>query len=162
MCFSLSFRLPFYDRNADCIEEQCPFYITENETKSERFAIVVEPEMMPKKDPKRTCKCMNEPVKLSTKKGVLTWIKEVGDQVKAGEVICEGEVEKKIIEFTVGKWAEKFYDDLQRKASNLDPNNLDELAKLYKYSESSRILCAENKGPRGVQSINKFVKNELS
>lgn len=61
--------------------------------------IAVAPEMMPRKDPKRTCKCMNEPVKLETKKGTLTWIKNVGDTVKAGELICEGEVEKKIVEF---------------------------------------------------------------
>lgn len=106
----------YYDRNAECIESQCPFYMTESEIKSERFAIIVEPEMMPKKDPKRTCKCMNEPVKLATKKGILTWIKEVGDQVKAGEVICEGEVEKKILEFTApydGILIEKCINDQQ-------------------------------------------------
>ena len=62
-------------------------------------AIIVEEEKMPRKDPKRTCKCMDEPVKLAAKKGALTWVKDVGESVKEGELICEGEVEKKVVEF---------------------------------------------------------------
>ena len=64
-----------------------------------RQAVVVAEEKMPRKDPKRNCKCMNKPVKLAAKKGAITWVKNVGDPVKEGELICEGEVEKKIVEF---------------------------------------------------------------
>ena len=36
-----------------------------------------------------------------------------------------------------------------------DSNNLNYL---FSYSEISKILCAENKGARGIDSINKYIK----
>lgn len=90
----------YHDRNAECLEEKCPFYNGSGKANDQLMAIVVEKEMMPKKDPQRTCKCMNEPVKLASQKGIITWIVKPGQEVKAGEVLCEGEVEKKIVEFT--------------------------------------------------------------
>ncbi|NLD20556.1 MAG: hypothetical protein GX663_10015 [Clostridiales bacterium] len=93
----------YHNINAECIENECPFFDPkEDADKAEdrKIAIIVEAEKMPKKDLKRTCKCMNEPIELNTKKGVLTWLKSIGDDVKQGDVICEGEVEKKVMEFT--------------------------------------------------------------
>jgi len=105
---------PYFDRNAECLESQCPFYKKAEKAESAQYAIIVEAEMMPKKDPAKTCKCMNEPVDLTTKKGTLMWLKEVGEEVKQGEVVCEGEVEKKTIEFVAqydGILAEKCVED---------------------------------------------------
>ena len=36
---------------------------------------------------------------LKRKQGTLKWLKKPGDAVRAGEPICEGEVEKKVFEF---------------------------------------------------------------
>lgn len=89
----------YHNRNAECLEGECPFYEGGEAMRDTRQAIIVEAEKMPKKDPAKTCKCMNEPVKLESKKGTLFWVKQTGDTVKKGEVICEGEVEKKTVEF---------------------------------------------------------------
>lgn len=89
----------YHHKNAECLEQKCPFYECEKKEPDTRQAIVVEEEKMPRKDPKRTCKCMNEPVKLAAKKGTLMWVKQEGDAVRKGEILCEGEVEKKIVEF---------------------------------------------------------------
>ena len=73
--------------------------------------------------------------------------------------IKDGVHEKKIIERVVFKWGEKFYKDLQLKSMNLDPNDNESIIKLFKYSESSKILCAENESIRGVNRINELLKN---
>lgn len=67
-----------------------------------RVPIVVPDQAMPKKDPDAVnlCPCMTKPVKLHYKICTMTWRKEVGELVTAGEVVCEGEVEKKALEFT--------------------------------------------------------------
>lgn len=64
-----------------------------------KIPIVVPESAMPRKDIENPCPCQNKPVKLIYKKGKLSWLKKVGDPVKKGELICEAEVEKKIIEF---------------------------------------------------------------
>lgn len=64
-----------------------------------RIAIMVEEKIMPKQIPWRNCECMKEPVDLSGKRGTLVWLKEVGESVAQGEVVCEGEVDKKTVEF---------------------------------------------------------------
>ena len=64
-----------------------------------RLAIVVPESMMPRKDPDNPCPCQDRPVEFTVKKGVLSWFYEVGDTVPAGEILCEGEVEKKAVEF---------------------------------------------------------------
>lgn len=89
----------YHNRNAECLEGECPFYEGGEAMRDTRQAIIVEAEKMPKKDPAKTCKCMNEPVKLESKKGTLFWVKQTGDAVKKGDVVCEGEVEKKTVEF---------------------------------------------------------------
>lgn len=89
----------YHHKNTECLEEKCPFYENRKKEKATIQAIIVEEEKMPRKDSKRICKCMNEPVKLGAKKGVLAWIKQEGESVKKGDLICEGEVEKKIVEF---------------------------------------------------------------
>lgn len=89
----------YHNRNAECLEGECPFYEGGEAMRDTRQAIIVEAEKMPKKDQAKTCKCMNEPVKLESKKGTLFWVKQTGDAVKKGDVVCEGEVEKKTVEF---------------------------------------------------------------
>ena len=89
----------YHKRNAECLEGDCPFYEESGAVCDTRQTIIVESEKMPKKDPAKTCECMNEPVKLESKKGTLFWVKQTGDTVKKGEVVCEGEVEKKTVEF---------------------------------------------------------------
>lgn len=65
-----------------------------------RMEIKVPKKAMPKKDLENPCPCQDKPVNLTFKTGTVTWLKEVGEAVEAGEVVCEGEVEKKALEFT--------------------------------------------------------------
>ncbi len=65
-----------------------------------RKEIIVPESLMPKPQPYRNCECMKQPVDLVTKKGTLTWLKRLGDRIEKGEVICEGEVDKKTVEIT--------------------------------------------------------------
>lgn len=65
-----------------------------------RQPIIVPDQIMPKPMPWRNCQCMKEPIDLAAKKGTLTWLKEVGESVTEGEVICEGEADKKTVEIT--------------------------------------------------------------
>lgn len=61
--------------------------------------IRVPKEAMPKKDPVNPCPCQSRPVKLTLKTGIVRWMKQEGETVLEGEVLCEGEVEKKALEF---------------------------------------------------------------
>ena len=65
---------------------------------------------------------------------------------------------KEVIETISEKWGKEYYQELQHQSSNLDPNNYNDLVELFKKTEISKILCAENRGIRGVQEINKFIK----
>lgn len=65
-----------------------------------RVAITVPKEAYPKKDPVNPCPCQFRLMKLENKTGTITWLKQIGDRVQKGEVVCEGEVEKKALEFT--------------------------------------------------------------
>ncbi|MBR2892125.1 MAG: AAA family ATPase [Bacilli bacterium] len=73
----------------------------------------------------------------------------------------EGYSIKDIIDFVSNKWANEYFKSLQKMATNLDHNDIQYLKELFKYTESSKILCAENKGPRGIQEINKFIKKTV-
>lgn len=66
-----------------------------------------------------------------------------------------------IIEAISMKWGEEYFKSLQDEASDLDYTDLDNLNRLFKYSEISKILCAENKGLRGVENINKIIKRSF-
>lgn len=90
----------YHDRNAECLEESCPFYGGLGKENTQLTAIVAEKEMMPERNSEETCKCMKESAKADSQKGIITWLVTPGQHVKAGEVLCEGEVEKKVIEFT--------------------------------------------------------------
>lgn len=61
--------------------------------------ITVPESLMPKKDPENPCPCQSRPMKLKDKKGEIFWLVNEGDSVKKNQVICEGEVEKKTVEF---------------------------------------------------------------
>ena len=78
----------------------------------------------------------------------------------------EGFKDSEIIGSVVLKWGKEYYSSLQIKASNVDHSDLSYLNQLFDYSEVSKILCAENLGPRGVKQINKliskvFIDNEV-
>ena len=64
-----------------------------------RVPIVVPNSAMPKKDPVNPCECQNKPVYLEYKSALLMWTVPRGERVEEGQVICEGEVEKKALEF---------------------------------------------------------------
>ena len=73
----------------------------------------------------------------------------------------EGTTDKEIISFVCQKWGEAYYKDLQRLATNLDSNNMKQLEEIYSQTEFAKILCAANKGERGVSEINKSIKNNF-
>lgn len=52
---------------------------------------------VPKSGPYK-CKCMEEGVNLSGKKGKVFWIAALNDNVKEGELLCEIELRKKVFE----------------------------------------------------------------
>jgi predicted deacylase len=64
-----------------------------------RHAVTVPGELLPKPEPYRNCECMKEPIDLEANKGIVVWLRKAGDMVQKGEVICEGEVAKKTVEF---------------------------------------------------------------
>jgi len=69
-----------------------------------------------------------------------------------------GHKDNDIVKFVANKWGKEYFHALQNMASNIDYNDIGYLKKLFDYSEISKILCAENKGPRGVQTINNFIR----
>ena len=73
----------------------------------------------------------------------------------------DGVKDKEIIEFVINKWANSYFINLQSLSSNLDHNDLSSLKDLFNYSESSKILCAENEGVRGVKTINRYIKKNF-
>ncbi len=60
--------------------------------------IIVPESLLPKPQPYRNCECMKQPIDLTAKKGTITWLVEVGEAVKEGQTVCEGEVDKKTVE----------------------------------------------------------------
>ena len=73
----------------------------------------------------------------------------------------EGYSSREIIEAVSRKWGEAYFKSLQEKATNIDYTNIEYLKDLFKFTEISKILCAENKGPRGIQEINNFIKRNF-
>lgn len=69
--------------------------------------------------------------------------------------------DKDIIEYVVNKWGNEFFKTLQDKATDLDFNDVAHLKEVFEYSEISKILCAENEGPRGIKTINNYVKKHF-
>ncbi len=66
-----------------------------------KVTIIAPDVVMPIKDLDHPCPCQNVPVKLQNKKGkILVWLKDIGERVEQGEVICEGEVRLKAVELT--------------------------------------------------------------
>lgn len=63
--------------------------------------IIVPEKTMPKKDTEHPCACQFREFTIGEKTGEeLYWLVEIGEHVVAGQVICEGEIEKKTLEFT--------------------------------------------------------------
>lgn len=58
-------------------------------------------------------------------------------------------------------WGSYFYSTLQKRCIDLDYSSYSSLDELFKYSEQSKILCAENKGRRGINKINKIIENTV-
>ncbi len=68
--------------------------------------------------------------------------------------------DSEIIEFVVNKWGESYFSNLQEKSTDIDETDYSYLDNLFKYTEVSKILCAENNSPRGVKTINKLIKSK--
>lgn len=64
-----------------------------------KIEIRVPIQLYPKKDPVNPCPCQFRPFQLENKSGTVTWLANVGEHVEKDQVICEGEVEKKALEF---------------------------------------------------------------
>lgn len=65
-----------------------------------RVEVTVPKKMMPKVDPVNPCPCQFKPVRLEYNKMQVFWNADEGDEVKEGENICTGEVDKKTLEIT--------------------------------------------------------------
>lgn len=79
-----------------------------------KVEIIVPDSLMPKPQPYRNCECMKQPIDLKTKKGTLTWLCEVGETVEEGQIIAEGEADKKTVEIPApcnGVLSEKTIED---------------------------------------------------
>ncbi len=79
-----------------------------------RVSIKVPGTVMPKKDPEHPCPCQDKPVRLEFKDCLLMWQVPLGAAVEEGQVVCEGEVEKKAFEIKApvsGILAEKCLED---------------------------------------------------
>ena len=63
-----------------------------------RVPIVVPEVLMPKKDLENPCPCQDKPMETLFKRGVVFWMKAIGDAVAESEVVCELEIEKKTAE----------------------------------------------------------------
>lgn len=74
-------------------------HFLKGDKKMKKVAIQVPQEAFPKKDIEHPCPCQFRPIDLTRKKGIVIWLKEVGEYVAKDEVICEAEVEKKSLEF---------------------------------------------------------------
>lgn len=91
----------YHHKNAECLEVQCPFY-PKADTKTglaEKTPVIVPESLMPKPNGS-DCACMKKPVDLSAHKGILHWNVSVGARVTQGQVLCEGEADKKVVEIT--------------------------------------------------------------
>lgn len=69
---------------------------------------------------------------------------------------------KEIIPSMVSKWVKNFYqdNDIISASNELDKDNIssNELNEIFKFTTFSKIISAENNGPRGVNTINYLVK----
>ena len=73
----------------------------------------------------------------------------------------DGFTPREVVEHISLKWGEEYYSNLQKFATNIDYTNIDYLNDLFAKTENAKILCAENKGARGVQEINKFISKKF-
>ena len=55
--------------------------------------IIVPLTVLPQKKDNGPCK--NGPIYFNYKRGIVMWLKEIGDHVEQGDAVCEAEVEKK-------------------------------------------------------------------
>lgn len=87
---------------------------TDRGVKLMKKEIIVPDSLMPKPLPYRNCECMKQPIDLKEKKGILKWLCSTGEKVEKGQVICEGEADKKTVEITApceGVLCEKCIED---------------------------------------------------
>ena len=89
----------YHHKNAECLEDSCPFYpkAAPQANSTERTPITVPASLMPKPNGS-DCACMKKPVDLSAHKGILHWNVSPGTRVTRDQVLCEGEVDKKVVE----------------------------------------------------------------
>lgn len=66
-----------------------------------KVKIIVPQTILPKRNPEDlfVCECMFKPINLQRHAGHVMWLKAVGDHIALGEPVCEGDVDKKTVEF---------------------------------------------------------------
>ena len=69
--------------------------------------------------------------------------------------------ERSTISSTLIEWGNKFYKDLQTKASSIKETDADLLQDIYTYVDEAKILCAVNEGIRGTKTINNFIRKKF-
>lgn len=90
----------YSELNKECLKMNCPYFERHPRNTDEGFPVIVPGQMMPKNDPSKDCKCQYEPVDIAGSTCYINWEIPSGAFVKKDEVICEAEVDKKVVEFT--------------------------------------------------------------
>ena len=122
-----------------------PIYVLAN-------AINNEDEVLPELDWEDTLLEVRE-----KKEGVVNPVYYFSNPIKDSEF-----TEKQIVNQAVFNFGYAFYNDLQSKCTALDPNKPELLSELFKTTaKRAKILCAQNEGVRGVDTINEFLKNSF-
>lgn len=73
----------------------------------------------------------------------------------------EKEGSKKSFVNIIEEWGEKFYANNEKICSSIKSLDEIELDKVYKNIDEARVLCSENKGSLGVNTINNIIKNKV-
>ena len=73
----------------------------------------------------------------------------------------EPKKEKSVISSMLLKWGDKFYKDLQAKATSVDVDDANLLEEIYAYVDEAKILCAVNEGIKGTKTINYFLRKKF-
>ncbi len=69
--------------------------------------------------------------------------------------------DREIISYVCDRWGKAYYDNLQDLASDLDENDDARLNEVFSKTEFAKILCAANRGQRGVSEINRYIKKNF-
>ena len=124
-----------------------------NDARDNDYTVILEKSYRQEKSPEiwnaaqfiNTCKPGNEEGFFGFESGNLTIRRDIKDEKQLEEII--------------GSWTKKYLEKLESLASDVDPDKPFDLSTILK---KSKILCAERKGSRGVDGINKLVLERLN